>query len=80
VLGIGQASEDIDGFLPQLDAQPQWQILAQRIRFLLAGDENRERLLADLDPTDTIIMSAILHSLKDREQLIALLRAERDHD
>ena len=77
-LDIGQARQDIDGFLPQLETQPQWAALAHRMRLLLAGDRNRERLLAGLDGTDTIVMSAILHSLDDPDNLIQLLKAERD--
>ena len=48
------------------------------MRLLLAGDRNRERLLAQLDATDTVVMSAILHSLEDRNNLVKLLKAERD--
>ncbi|MBA3470417.1 MAG: hypothetical protein H0T53_12330 [Herpetosiphonaceae bacterium] len=77
-LDVGQARQDIDGFLPQLESQAQWANLAHRMRLLLAGDRNRERLLAHLDPTDTVVMSAILHSLEDRDSLVKLLKAERD--
>ncbi len=77
-LDVGQARQDIDGFLPQLETQPQWARLAHRMRLLLAGDRNRERLLSQLDATDTVVMSAILHSLEDRDNLVKLLKSERD--
>lgn len=77
-LDVGQAQQDIDGFLPQLEAQSQWAELAHRMRLLLAGDRNEERLLDKLDPTDTVVMSAILHALEDRDNLVKLLKDERD--
>lgn len=77
-LDVDQARQDVEGFLPQLEASEQWQTLAQRMRLLLAGDHNRDRLLAGLDPTDTVIMSSIFHALDDQENLIKLVRAERD--
>ena len=77
-LDIDQARQDVDGFLPQLESQPEWADLAHRMRLLLAGDFNRDRLLADLDPTDSVVIAAIFHALEDRDNLIALLRAERD--
>ena len=74
---VAQAQEDISGFLPQLEQQAAWQTLAHRIRLLLAGDTNRERLLRELDPIDTVIMSAILHALEDPENLQRMLEQER---
>ncbi|MFD3163723.1 hypothetical protein [Herpetosiphon sp. NSE202] len=76
--GVQHAYTDLDGFLPQLEAQAQWQNLAQRIRLLVAGDSNRERLLADLDTTDTVIMQAIFHALDDKTTTLRLIREERD--
>ncbi|XSG77680.1 hypothetical protein ACP8Y2_11835 [Herpetosiphon llansteffanensis] len=76
--GVQHAYTDLDGFLPQLEAQTQWQALAQRIRLLVAGDSNRQRLLADLDPTDTVIMQAIFHALDDKTTTLRLIREERD--
>jgi hypothetical protein len=77
-LDIDQARVDVEGFLPQLESQEQWSTLAGRIRLLLAGDHNQERLLAGLDPTDSIVLTAIFSALNDPDNLIALLRAERD--
>lgn len=77
-LDIDQARVDVEGFLPQLESQQQWRELASRIRLLLAGDHNRERLLAGLDPTDSVVLTAIFSALDDPENLVALLRAERD--
>jgi hypothetical protein len=77
-LDIDQARVDVEGFLPQLESQEQWSALAGRIRLLLAGDHNQERLLAGLDPTDSIVLTAIFSALNDPDNLIALLRAERD--
>jgi len=77
-LDIDQARVDVEGFLPQLESQEQWAALAGRIRLLLAGDHNQERLLAGLDPTDSIVLTAIFSALNDPDNLIALLRAERD--
>ncbi len=77
-LDINQARQDIDGFLPQLEQQDEWQTLAQRIRLILAGSTQRERLLADLDPTDTVIIAAILHAIDDPDNLVRLLRDERN--
>ncbi len=76
--GVQHAYTDLDGFLPQLEAQAQWQTLAQRIRLLVAGDSNRQRLLADLDTTDTVIMQAIFHALDDKTTTLRLIREERD--
>ncbi|GAA5527234.1 hypothetical protein [Herpetosiphon gulosus] len=76
--GVQHAYTDLDGFLPQLEAQAQWQTLAQRLRLLVAGDTNRQRLLADLDTTDTVIMQAIFHALDDQATTLQLIREERD--
>ncbi|KPL91909.1 hypothetical protein [Herpetosiphon geysericola] len=76
--GVQHAYTDLDGFLPQLEAQTQWQTLAQRIRLLVAGDSNRQRLLADLDTTDSVIMQAIFHALDDKTTTLRLIREERD--
>ncbi|HYF61224.1 MAG TPA: hypothetical protein VD886_00330 [Herpetosiphonaceae bacterium] len=77
-LDIDQARIDVEGFLPQLESQEQWRDLAGRIRLLLAGDHNQERLLAGLDSTDSVVLTAIFSALADPENLVALLRAERD--
>ncbi len=76
--GVHHAYTDLEGFLPQLEAQTQWQNLAQRIRLLVAGDSNRQRLLAELDTTDSVIMQAIFHALDDKDATLRLIREERD--
>ncbi|HEY1016091.1 MAG TPA: hypothetical protein VGE07_25500 [Herpetosiphonaceae bacterium] len=84
-LDVAQARQDVEGFLPQLEGSGEWAALAGRIRLVLAGDQRPERLLAGLDATDTVVMSAILQALADPAQLLALVREEReraarDHD
>lgn len=84
-LDVPQARQDVEGFLPQLEQQAEWSGLAGRIRLLLAGDQRPERLLAGLDATDTVVMSAILQALADPDLLLAIIRQEReraarDHD
>jgi hypothetical protein len=63
--GAEPALAKLTPLLEALSAQHERAALAETLRRLLAGDRNRETLIADLDAMDTVLVSHILSQLED---------------
>lgn len=65
VHGDEQAAADVDDLLDHLATTDDWQALAGALRQILAGERDREALLAGLHPVDTAIVRTTLDRLSD---------------
>src|SRR5690606_31943285 len=60
-----QTAADVDDLLDHLATTDAWQALAGALRQILAGERDREALLAGLHPVDTAIVRTTLDRLSD---------------
>jgi tetratricopeptide (TPR) repeat protein len=61
--GDTEARSALDSLLAKLAQSEDWSVLSATLRMIVAGERDRKTLLAELDPTDTAIVSAILDRL-----------------
>jgi len=61
--GDAQARQQVEVFLPQMEASKDWQNLPSVTRRILAGERNADKLCAGIDRTDAYIVHAILAQL-----------------
>ncbi len=61
--GAPHASQAVQDTLDEFADHPDWAELVARLRRVLGGERDPEALLADLDPTDTAILTRLLDAL-----------------
>jgi hypothetical protein len=64
--GIADATTALTPILDEVEAEPGFAILADRIRRILAGERDADQLTAELDRDAAPIITAILDRLEDR--------------
>ena len=62
------AHTELDSFLTDTEADPDWAALVGVLRRIIAGDRDTDQLLAGLDPVDTAITTRILDALTGRTE------------
>ena len=78
--GDAEAASSVHQLLDRLSTQNDWRDLAAVLRRIVTGERDSKALLIGLDPTDTVIVSDVLHLLGEEVDSIPASGTETDEE